>query len=46
MFKEYSPFLSDEFLDNLAKEINKQYGSPTKEQIVESINNERSINRS
>ncbi len=33
MFKEKSPLLSDEFLDELAKDINQQYGGPTKEQL-------------
>lgn len=40
MFKENSPFLSDEFLDELAKEINKQYGGPTNEQDPEPISND------
>jgi hypothetical protein len=40
MTKENSPFFSDEFLDELAKEINELYGSPIKEQIVEPLNNE------
>ena len=30
MFKENIPFLSDEFLDELAKEINQQYGGALK----------------
>lgn len=40
MFKENSPFLSDDFLDELAKEINKQFGRPTNEQYVETTNND------
>ncbi|WHY58607.1 bacitracin ABC transporter ATP-binding protein [Peribacillus simplex] len=40
MFKDNSPFLSDEFLDELAKDINQQYEGPTKEQIAEPINND------
>ncbi|SFB21805.1 MULTISPECIES: hypothetical protein [unclassified Bacillus (in: firmicutes)] len=40
MFKENNPLLSDEVLDALAEEINQQYGSPTREQIVEPINND------
>ncbi|MEH7375549.1 MULTISPECIES: hypothetical protein [Bacillaceae] len=40
MFKENSPFLSDDFLDELAKEINKQFGGPTNEQYVEPTNND------
>jgi hypothetical protein len=39
MLKEKSPLLSDEFLDELVKEINQQYGGPTKEQITEQIDN-------
>ncbi|MEK4228521.1 bacitracin ABC transporter ATP-binding protein [Solibacillus sp. FSL H8-0538] len=40
MFKENSPFLSDEFLDELAKEINQQYGDNTNEQNKEPISND------
>ncbi|MEH7123711.1 bacitracin ABC transporter ATP-binding protein [Bacillus sp. JJ1532] len=40
MFKDNSPFLSDEFLDELAKEINQQYGGQTNEQNVEPISND------
>jgi hypothetical protein len=40
MFKENKPFLSDEFLDELVKEINQQYGDHTNEQNVESINHD------
>ncbi len=40
MVKENSPIISDEFLDELAKEINQLYGGPTNEQDVEIINNE------
>lgn len=40
MFKENSPFLSDEFLDELAKKINQQYGDYSNEQNVESIHND------
>lgn len=32
MLKENKPLLSDDFLDELAKEINQQYGDPTNEQ--------------
>jgi hypothetical protein len=39
MVKENIPFLSDEFLDELVKEINQQYGWQTPEQIIEPINN-------
>jgi hypothetical protein len=38
MFKE--PLLSDEFLDELAKEINQQYGGPINDQNVEPKNND------
>lgn len=37
MSKEKRPFLSDEFLDDLVKEINQQYGGPIKEQVTESL---------
>ncbi|MEH7086896.1 bacitracin ABC transporter ATP-binding protein [Neobacillus drentensis] len=40
MFKENRPLLSDEFLDELAKEINQQYGGLTNEQNAEPINND------
>ncbi|WP_157406150.1 hypothetical protein [Neobacillus drentensis] len=40
MSKENSPFLSDDFLDELAKEINKQFEGPITEQFVEPTNNE------
>ncbi|TWD93486.1 hypothetical protein FB550_115128 [Neobacillus bataviensis] len=40
MFKEKTPFLSDEFLDELVKEINQQCGGPIKEQITEQIDND------
>ena len=39
MFKENIPFLSDEFLDELAKEISQLYGDHTNEQNAEHINN-------
>ncbi|MDM5187973.1 bacitracin ABC transporter ATP-binding protein [Bacillus sp. DX4.1] len=32
MSKENKPFLSDEFLDEVVKEINQLYGDSTKEQ--------------
>jgi hypothetical protein len=35
MLKDNDPFLSDEFLDELAKEINQQFGGPTDEQNIE-----------
>lgn len=37
--KENKPLLSDEFLDELANEINQLYRSPTYEQNTEPINN-------
>ena len=40
MFKENSPFLSDDFLDELAKEINQLYGDHINEQNVEATNND------
>ena len=40
MFKEKNPLLSDEFLDELAKEINQQYGDFKEELTVGPINNE------
>lgn len=40
MTKENSPYISDEFLDELAKEINELYGSPIKVQNEEPINND------
>ena len=40
MFKEKSPFLSAEFLDELVEEINQQYGGPIKEQITDQIDND------
>jgi hypothetical protein len=40
MFKENSPFLSDEFLDELTKEINQQFGGPTNEQNVDPSKND------
>ena len=40
MSKEKSPFLSDEFLDELVKEINQQYGGPIKEQSSDSSDND------
>jgi hypothetical protein len=40
MVKENIPFLSDEFLDELVKEINQQYGWQTPEQYPETINND------
>ncbi|TDL63431.1 bacitracin ABC transporter ATP-binding protein [Rhodococcus qingshengii] len=39
MLKENKPLLSDEFLDELANEINQQYGIPINDQNMESINN-------
>ncbi|WHZ02918.1 bacitracin ABC transporter ATP-binding protein [Neobacillus sp. YX16] len=41
MFKENRPLLTDEFLDELANEINQQYGGPIKEQNEEPINNDQ-----
>ena len=40
MFKENRPLLSDELLDEIAKEINQQYGCPINDQNVEPINND------
>lgn len=40
MLKENRPLLSDEFLDELAKEINQHYGRPTNEQNEDPINND------
>jgi hypothetical protein len=40
MFKEKNPLLSDDFLDELVKEINQQYGYSIKEQMTEPINND------
>jgi hypothetical protein len=40
MLKENSPFLSDDFLDELAKEINQQFGGSTNEQNVEPAKND------
>ncbi|NHC42145.1 bacitracin ABC transporter ATP-binding protein [Bacillus sp. MM2020_1] len=40
MFKENRPLLSDELLDEIAKEINQQYGGPINDQNVEPINND------
>ncbi|WP_342430873.1 bacitracin ABC transporter ATP-binding protein [Neobacillus sp. FSL H8-0543] len=41
MSKEKNPLLSDEFIDEMVKEINQLYGDPSEEQ-----NNEESINES
>lgn len=35
MLKDNDPFLSDEFLDEVAKEINEEFGGPTYEQDLE-----------
>jgi alanine-alpha-ketoisovalerate/valine-pyruvate aminotransferase len=40
MVKENVPFLTDEFLDKLVKEINQQYGWQTPEQNIETITND------
>lgn len=40
MSKENIPILTDEFLDELAKEINQQYGWHTNEQNSEPTNND------
>ncbi|WP_066392290.1 hypothetical protein [Neobacillus mesonae] len=37
MHKEKNPIVSDEFLDELVKEINQLYGEPTEEQFKETI---------
>lgn len=44
MSKKNSPFLSDEFLDELAKEINQQNGDYSNEQDVKSIDHIASLN--
>ncbi|WP_066392296.1 hypothetical protein [Neobacillus mesonae] len=38
MHKEKNPIISDEFLDEIVKEINQLYGGPTEEQIMEDEN--------
>ncbi|MFJ5762728.1 bacitracin ABC transporter ATP-binding protein [Neobacillus sp. NPDC093182] len=40
MLKENKPLLSDEFLDELANEINQLYGKHINEQNTEAINND------
>jgi hypothetical protein len=40
MSKDKIPFLSDEFLDKVIKEINHLYGGSTKDQNNVPINNE------
>ena len=42
MFKEKKPLFSDEFLEELAEEINQQYGVPSPERngkLIEDKNN-------
>jgi hypothetical protein len=42
MFKEKKPLFSDEFLEELAEEINEQYGRPSperNEELIEDQNN-------
>lgn len=39
MFNEKGPFFSDEFLNELVKEINQQFGGPQKEQMTEPLDN-------
>ena len=41
MFKENNPLLSDEFLDEITKEINLQFGNQGKSDEV--LNNESSV---
>ena len=40
MFKDQNPFFSDEYLEELAKEINQQFGGPIKEQMTDPLENE------
>ncbi|WHY64478.1 bacitracin ABC transporter ATP-binding protein [Neobacillus sp. SuZ13] len=40
MFKDKNPFFSDEYLEELAKEINLQYGAPIKDQMTDPIEND------
>jgi hypothetical protein len=40
MLKDNDPFLSDEFLDEVAKEINQQFGGPTFKEKVEPPTND------
>jgi hypothetical protein len=40
MFKDKNPFFSDEYLEELVKEINLQYGGPIKEQMTDPIEND------
>jgi hypothetical protein len=40
MFKEKKPLFSDEFLEELAEEINQQYGIPSPERNEEQTKNE------
>lgn len=35
--KTDNPIISDEFLDQVAKEINEQYGGPAKEKMISTI---------
>jgi hypothetical protein len=37
LLKENGPLLTDEFLDELVKEINEQYGFPTDKEKEEAI---------
>ncbi|WP_155928809.1 hypothetical protein [Bacillus sp. UNC41MFS5] len=40
MYKDKNPFFSDEYLAELAKEINLQYGDPIKEKLTDPIEND------
>ena len=40
MHKEKNLIISDEFLDELVKEINQLYGGPTEEQMTEPIDHD------
>jgi hypothetical protein len=40
MFKENNPFLSDEFLDEVVREINQLYGGPVEDKNDVPSNND------
>jgi len=40
MFKDKNPFFSDEYLEELAKEIDQQYGGLIKEHMADPLENE------
>lgn len=41
MPKVKRPLLTDEFLDELANEINQLYGNPSKDQVAKPVNNDK-----